>query len=198
MQDFLFSRFSIFTNCHHKSQFPTWLKLGTQYRVHRPCSRTVYTATRVSKITVILDTRVHGLCTWVVGTELYCRHLWYHFYYGVLRSRYAHYIFVLFLSSFFSSPNLSGRRLDVCHTSTNTRCGLSANLECRSEMCCTRIAENTECKQDAKIGYLRPIVQLYDTRVHGLCTWVVGTELYCFTTMSSQLRHVSTIRKKTC
>jgi len=46
-----------------------------------------------------------------------------------------------FLSSFFllfSSPNLSGRRLDVYHTST--QCGLSANLECRSEMCCTRLA----------------------------------------------------------
>jgi len=26
------------------------------------------------------------------------------------------YIFILFLSSFFSSPNLSGRRLDVYHT----------------------------------------------------------------------------------
>jgi len=28
------------------------------------------------------------------------------------------YIFILFLS-FFSSPNLSGRKLDVCHTSTH-------------------------------------------------------------------------------
>ena len=27
-----------------------------------------------------------------------------------------HYIFILFLSSFFSSPNLSGQRLDVYHT----------------------------------------------------------------------------------
>jgi len=41
-----------------------------------------------------------------------------------LRNRAGHYIFgfffVLFLSSmFFSSPNLSGRRLDVCHTSTH-------------------------------------------------------------------------------
>jgi len=36
----------------------------------------------------------------------------------------------------FSSPNLSGRRLDVYHT----LCGHSANLECRSEMCCTRLA----------------------------------------------------------
>jgi len=31
-----------------------------------------------------------------------------------------HYIFaVWFVSSFFSSPNLSGRRLDVYHTSTH-------------------------------------------------------------------------------
>ena len=38
---------------------------------------------------------------------------------AALRSRCGHYIFVLFLLSsfFFSSPNLSGRRLDVYHTS---------------------------------------------------------------------------------
>jgi len=29
----------------------------------------------------------------------------------------------------------------------HTWCGLSANLECRSEMCCTRLAENTGCKK---------------------------------------------------
>jgi len=38
-------------------------------------------------------------------------------------NRADHYIFmmwfVLLLSSFFSSPNLSRRRLDVCHTSTH-------------------------------------------------------------------------------
>jgi len=40
---------------------------------------------------------------------------------AALRSRYRHYMFVLWflLSSFFSSPVLSGRRLDVCHTSTH-------------------------------------------------------------------------------
>ena len=40
---------------------------------------------------------------------------------AALRSRCGHYIFVLFLSSFFlfSSPNLSGRRVDVCHTLTH-------------------------------------------------------------------------------
>ena len=36
-----------------------------------------------------------------------------------LRSRCGHYIFVLFLSIFFSAPNVSRRRLDVCHTSTH-------------------------------------------------------------------------------
>jgi len=33
-----------------------------------------------------------------------------------LCNRADHYIFMLFLLSFFSSPNLSGRRLDVYHT----------------------------------------------------------------------------------
>jgi len=55
----------------------------------------------------------------------------------------------LFLSFFFfSSPNLSGRRVDVYHTST--WCGLSANLECKSEMCCTRLAGNTGRKSRQK------------------------------------------------
>ena len=49
-----------------------------------------------------------------------------------------------FLSSFFfSSPYLSGRRLDVYHT----WCGLSTNLDCMSEMCCTRLAGNTGRKK---------------------------------------------------
>jgi len=52
---------------------------------------------------------------------------------------------IIFLScgfylSFFSSPNLSGRRLDVYHTSTHGVHGPGANLECRSEMYCTRLA----------------------------------------------------------
>jgi len=39
-----------------------------------------------------------------------------------LWNRADHYIFMLWfvlLSSFFSSPNLSRHRLDVCHTSTH-------------------------------------------------------------------------------
>jgi len=55
--------------------------------------------------------------------------------------------FSLFL--LFSSPILSGRRLDVYHT-FDTRYGLSANLECMSEMCCTRLAGNTGRKNRQK------------------------------------------------
>ena len=99
-----------------------------------------------------------------------------------LCNRADHYIFVLwFLSSifFYSSPNLSGPRLDVYHTSTHGVGGLSVNLECRSEMCCTRLAENAEPKKSPKIRHPGTIAQLCRS-------------------ISSQLRHVSTIGKKTC
>jgi len=39
--------------------------------------------------------------------------------------------------------------------------GLSANLECMSEMCCMRLAANTRRKNDAKNCRLRTIPQLY-------------------------------------
>ena len=91
-----------------------------------------------------------------------------------------HYIFALWFllsSSFylFSSPNFSRRRLDVYHTST--WCGLSANLRCRSEMCCAWLAVNTGHKISPKILHLRTIAQI--------CRAV-----------SSQRRHLSTIGKK--
>jgi len=54
---------------------------------------------------------------------------------------------------------------------------LSANLRCRSETCCTQLAENTGCKKLAKNRHLGTIAQL--------CRAI-----------SSQLRHVSTIGKK--
>jgi len=101
---------------------------------------------------------------------------------AALWNRAGHYIFALwFLSSIylsiyllFSSHNLSSRRLDVYHTSTvHTWCGLSANLECMAEMCCTQLAENTGWK-NRHFGTLTQIC------------WAV----------SLQLRHVSTIGKK--
>ena len=50
----------------------------------------------------------------------------------------------IFYLSFFSSPNLSSRR---CLPYFHTWCGLSANLECMSEMCGTRLAANTGHKK---------------------------------------------------
>jgi len=101
---------------------------------------------------------------------------------AAVRSRCRHYIFALwFISSFFylfSSPNLSCRRLDLYHTSTHDVHGLSVNLECMSEMCCTRIAENTG-RRTQKLRQNSPSVH------H--CTICRA--------ISSQLRRVSTIGK---
>ena len=40
-------------------------------------------------------------------------------------------------------------------------CGLSANVECMSEMCCTRLAENTGGKKSPKNRHLGNIAQLF-------------------------------------
>jgi len=68
-------------------------------------------------------------------------------------------------------------RSTVPYFHTWSRCGLSANLERRSDMCCTWLAENTGRKKSLKIRHLGTIAQL---------CWAV----------SSQLRHISTIGKK--
>jgi len=57
-----------------------------------------------------------------------------------------------------------------------TWCGLSANSECRSEMCCTRLAGNAGPKKSPKIRHL-------------------GTIAHLCRAISSQLRHVLTIEK---
>jgi len=64
-----------------------------------------------------------------------------------------HYILQMrFLSFFFFFffPRLSQRSQIGCLPYFYTWCGISANLECRSEMCCTRLAENTGRKNHAK------------------------------------------------
>jgi len=58
-------------------------------------------------------------------------------------------------------------------TALYTWCGLSANLRCRSETCCTRLAANAGRKKSSKICHLGAIAQL--------CRAI-----------SSQLRHLST------
>ena len=88
------------------------------------------------------------------------------------------YIFILWflLSIFLFFPRLIsavGDWIPYFHT----WCGLSVNLECRSDTCCARLAENTACKNRQKVRHLGTIPQL--------CRAI-----------SSQLRHVSTIGKK--
>jgi len=79
-------------------------------------------------------------------------------------------------SFLFSSPNVSGRRLDVLPY-FHTWYGLSVHLECSSETCCAWLAENTARKKLPKSRHLGTIPQL---------CWAI----------SSQLRHVSTIGKE--
>ena len=78
-------------------------------------------------------------------------------------------------SSFF--PRLSRRSEIGCLPYFYTWRGLSANLECRSETCCTRLAANTGPKKVATNRHLGTIAQLCPA-------------------ISLQLRHVSTIGKK--
>jgi len=72
----------------------------------------------------------------------------------------------------YSQPPLIG-----CLPYFHTWCGLSANSGCRSEMCCMRLAENTGRLKSPKNRNLCTITQL--------CRAI-----------SSQLEHVSTVRKQ--
>jgi len=92
----------------------------------------------------------------------------------------AHILVLSFSIFFLSSPNLSHCRLDVYHTSTHdVGCGLSANLERMSEMCCTWLARNAGPKKSPKICHLGTIVQLSGA-------------------ISSQIGHVLTTAATTC
>jgi len=83
---------------------------------------------------------------------------------------------IFFLSIFFVSlPNLS--RTHWIYAVLAHMCGLSTNLECRPETCCTRLAEKYRTKKLTQIRHLRAIAQ------------------FC-RAMSSQLRNVTTIGKK--
>jgi len=77
--------------------------------------------------------------------------------------------FLFFL--IYSQPSQIG-----CLPYFHTWYGLSVNLECRSEMCCTQLTENTVHKKLPKVQHLGTIAQL-------------------FCAASSQLRHVLTIEK---
>ena len=70
-----------------------------------------------------------------------------------------------YLLSFF--PRLISAIADWMSAILAQWCGLSANLGCRSEMCCMRLAENTRRKKSPKIRHLGAIAQLH--RNKGTC-----------------------------
>ena len=80
-----------------------------------------------------------------------------------LCNRTGHYIFFPVVSSFFLLFFLAYSQLSHigCLPYFHTWCGPSANLECRSEMCCTRLAGNTGRKKSPKIRHVGAIAQLY-------------------------------------
>jgi len=85
-----------------------------------------------------------------------------------------------FFSFFFLFFLAYSQRSEIgCLPFFHTRCGLSTNLECRSEICGTRLAQNTGRKKSPKIRHLGTITQLCRT-------------------VSSQLRHMYRVdnRKK--
>jgi len=98
---------------------------------------------RLTDVVACVDFRVQ-FAAW---TRCHC------FIMAALCNRAGHYIFALwFLSSYFflcSSFFLaSSQRSEIgCLPYFHTWCGLSDNLECRSEMCCTRLTKNTGCKK---------------------------------------------------
>ena len=100
-------------------------------------------------------------------------------------NRAGHYIFAMcflllsiYLSSFFPRLISAGAEwMSAILARMVWRCGLSANLRCRSETCCTGLAEKCRTQKLAKNCQLGTIAQL--------CRAI-----------SSQLRHVSTIGKK--
>jgi len=83
---------------------------------------------------------------------------------------FSSFFFLFFLAQ--SQPSQIG-----CLPYFHTWCGLSANLRCRSETCCTRIAGNAGTKKVAKNRHL-------------------GTIAQSGRAISSQLRHTSTIGKE--
>jgi len=94
-----------------------------------------------------------------------------------MRTLYFCPVVSFYLLSFFI-PRLISAAADWMSTILpHMWCGLSANIECRSEMCCSRLAGNIGRKNDAKNRHLRTIAQ------------------YC-RAISSQLRHILTIGKK--
>jgi len=74
---------------------------------------------------------------------------------AALYNRAGYIYFHPVVSSFFFQPSQIG-----CLPYFHTWCGLSANLECRSETCCTGLAEIQDAKSRQQNRHLGTIAQL--------------------------------------
>ena len=106
------------------------------------------------------------------------KYTWSLFSMAALHNRCGHYILQLWFLSFFFFPRLFSAVGDWMLPHFHTWCGLSANLECMSEICCMWLAENTWHKNYAKKCHLCTIAQVCRA-------------------MSLQRRHLSTVGKNT-
>ena len=80
---------------------------------------------------------------------------------GFTTMRYINLRFTyLLLLSFSFFPHLFSAVAYWMSTYFHTSCDLCSNLECRSEMCCTWLAENTARKKSPKIRHRHTIAQL--------------------------------------
>ena len=80
------------------------------------------------------------------------------------------YLSFFLLSSFFLAYSQRSQSGCLPYFYTMSWCGLSANLECGSETCCTRLAGNTGRKNDAKNRHLGT------TPSHKLSGWIFATK----------------------
>jgi len=105
----------------------------------------------------------------VLSTFLFHRSVYgwfHHIIMAALRSRCGYYILVLFLLLLF--PGLISAIADWMSTILPHMVCPSANLECRSEMCCTRLAENAGPKKSPP-GHYRTNLSGY------IFTWHIST-----------------------
>ena len=159
----------------------TW-EIGGRYRRTR-----VYMPTHASMTSSVgkpwfhytvwnIKSCLHGPISTAVTTS--CVHRSFPVFMAALCNRAGHYIFALWFLSIYLSFFLSffldwSQRPQIgCLPYFHTWCGPSANLECRSEMCCTRLAGNTG-RKNRHFGTIAELCRA----------------------ISSELRHVSTIGK---
>ena len=106
------------------------------------------------------------------GVKLYVTYL--NLFMAALCNIFALWFLSIYLSVFLSFFLAQSQRSETgCLPYFHTWCGLSANLECMSEVCCTRLADNTG-RKDRHFGTIAQLCRA----------------------ISSELRHVSTIGRQ--